>query len=74
MPKGAGVEALPIAMEQIELRMLEVKPAWQVSEDDPLFTMILQPDDDPYVPSEVPNPQELAVYRLLAARGKRRQK
>jgi hypothetical protein len=62
----------PIPVEPIELRRLEVKAAWEVSDTDPLLAMsVLQPDDDPIVPAAVADPDSLPVMRFLGARRKR---
>ena len=67
-----GAAPMPVAVEPIEFRRLDLKATWQIGAEDPLFTIILQPEDDPYIPTDVERPDELAVHKILSARRKKR--
>lgn len=71
VPRDPSMLCVSIAIEPIELARLEIKPAWQIEANEPLFAMMLRPDDDPYIPQTVPAPAELPVVQLIAASRKR---
>jgi hypothetical protein len=63
----------PLDLAPIELTQLEIKAAWQIEANEPMFGMMLRPDDHPCIPPTIETPTELPVMRLIeAARGRRR--
>ena len=71
-PPDPRIPFAPLDIEPIELTRVEIKAAWQIEVGEPMFGMILRPDDDPYVPDTVASPDELPVMQLIDARKRRR--
>lgn len=61
----------PIPIAPIELTKLHAKAAWEIQESEPLFGMMVQVDDDPYVPESVAEPAALPVMQFIDFKRKR---
>ena len=55
----------PLDVAPIELTKVEIKAAWQIEANEPVFGMMLRSDDVPYIPPAIEAPAELPAMRLI---------
>lgn len=65
-PTDARFPFVPLDVEPIELRSLQVQPAWQIKKNDIIFSMMVRADDDPYIPPQIQSGSELPVVQAIA--------
>ena len=67
VPGDTRIPFQPLPIAPIELTKLEIKPAWQIGENEPMFGMMVRAEDEPFIPASVENPSALPVAQLIAA-------